>query len=115
MIAIDPQPQRRIDRVARVDPPISIAAANVTATIWDDSGNQLGTQSIMVDANGHTSFLLPTQLSVTAGKRGIVEMQSFAPWHRWLGLRFSPMGTFTSVPVIVSLCTTAPGLISCFE
>jgi virginiamycin B lyase len=80
---------------------LSASPANVTATIWDDSGNQLGTQTITTAANGHTSFLLPNQLSVTAGKRGIVEFQGACPGGiAGLGLRFSPMGTFTSVPIL---------------
>jgi virginiamycin B lyase len=82
---------------------LSTASANVAATIWDESGNQLGTQTIMIAANGHTSFTLPNQLSVTAGKRGIVQFHSLSgSGIAGLGLRFSPMGTFTSVPLVSS-------------
>src|ERR1035441_9632810 len=42
---------------------LSSASANVTATMWDANGNQLGTQSITIAGNGHTSFALPTELS----------------------------------------------------
>jgi hypothetical protein len=78
---------------------LSISSANITATMWDDSGNQLGTQTIPIAGNGHTSFVLPTQLPLTAGKRGIVTFQA-SGGITVLGLRFSPFGTFTSVPTM---------------
>jgi hypothetical protein len=78
---------------------LSTSTASVTATMWDDSGNQLGTQTITIAGSGHSSFVLPTQLPLTAGKRGIVRFQSAANGGiAGLGLRFSPFGTFTSVP-----------------
>jgi hypothetical protein len=80
---------------------LSTSSAIVTATIWDDRGNQLGTQPITIAGSGHTSFVLSTQLPLTAGKRGIVRFQSAATGGIvGLGLRFSPFGTFTSVPTM---------------
>jgi len=80
---------------------LSATIADVTATIWDDSGNQLGTRTLTVGASGHTAFVLPNQLTLTAGKRGIVQFQSRATdGIAGLGLRFSPFGTFTSVPAM---------------
>lgn len=78
---------------------LSTSAANVTATIWDDSGNQHGIQTIPIAGNGHTSFVLPTQIPATTGRRGIVQFQS-PGGLAGLGLRFSPFGTFTSVPTL---------------
>lgn len=78
---------------------LSTTTATVTATVWDDSGNQLGTQNITIAGSGHTSFVLPTQIPVTAGRGGIVEFQS-SGGLAGLGLRFSPFGTFTSVPTM---------------
>ena len=77
---------------------LSASSSNVTATIWDANGNQLGTQAITIAGNGHTSFVLPTELPLTAGQLGIVQFQS-SGGIAGLGLRFSPFGTFTSVPV----------------
>lgn len=78
---------------------LSAAPADINATIWDDGGNQLGTRTISMLANGHTAFALPDQLPATAGKRGIVRFQSAGAGNiAGLGLRFSPFGTFTSVP-----------------
>ena len=80
---------------------LSTSSANVTATMWDDSGTQLGTQFITIAGSGHTAFVLPTQLSLTTGRRGIVQFQSAATGGlAGLGLRFSPFGTFTSVPTM---------------
>jgi len=80
---------------------LSTTSANITATIWDDSGNRLGTQTIAIAGSGHTSFILPNQLPVTTGKRGIVQFQSPASdGIAGLGLRFSPFATFTSIPMI---------------
>lgn len=78
---------------------LSTTTANITATIWDDSGNQLGTQNLSITPSGHMAFNLATQLALTAGKRGIVHFQS-SGGIAGLGLRFSPFGTFTSVPTI---------------
>jgi hypothetical protein len=77
------------------------ASATVTATIWDDSGTQLGTQTIAIAAGGHTAFEMASKLSPTAGQRGIVRFQSSAPEGiAGLALRFSPSGSFTFVPVM---------------
>jgi hypothetical protein len=80
---------------------LSTSTASVTATMWDDSGSLLGTQIITIAGNGHTAFVLPNQLALTTGRRGIVKFQSSASGGiTGLGLRFSPFGTFTSVPTM---------------
>lgn len=78
---------------------LSASLASVTVTMWDDSGNQLGTQFTTIAGNGHTAFVLPNQFPLMAGKRGIVKFQA-AGGLAGLGLRFSPFGTFTSVPTM---------------
>jgi len=80
---------------------LSTTSANITATIWDDGGNQLGTQNLTIAGSGHTSFVLPTLVPLTAGKRGVVQFQSAGIGGlAGLGLRFSPFGTFTSIPTM---------------
>jgi hypothetical protein len=79
----------------------SSAAVSVTATIWDQNGTLLGTETIPLAAEGHTAFQLPTQYSITVGKMGVMQLQSGAAGLTAVGLRFSAFGTFTSVPVIV--------------
>jgi hypothetical protein len=79
------------------------AFPTVTATMYDQDGNSLGTQSLNVTVNGHTSFVLPQTLPPTAGKQGILVLQSTgANGLAGLGLRFSSLGTFTSVPTILA-------------
>jgi hypothetical protein len=87
--------------------------ANITATVWDQNGNQLAVLPVALtqtDANGdgHDSFMLPSRLAVTAGIRGIVQFQSnasspFTPAGNLtgIGLRADPNGLFTSIPTIV--------------
>jgi hypothetical protein len=78
---------------------LSASFASVSVTMWDDLGNQLGTQNLSIAGSGHTAFVLPTQFPLTAGKRGIVKFQT-SGGIAGLGLRFSPFGTFTSVPTM---------------
>jgi hypothetical protein len=77
-------------------------AVTINATIRDDSGAQIGLQPFAVPAMGHTSFALNDRLPVTSGRRGVVEFQTTAGAAiAGLGLRFSPSGSFTSVPVTI--------------
>jgi hypothetical protein len=78
---------------------VETSFASVTVTMWDDSGNQLGTQFTTIAGSGHTSFVLPNQFPLTSGKRGFVKFQATGGISG-LGLRFSPFGTFTSVPTM---------------
>ena len=81
---------------------LSAGQASITATIFDGNGSQLGVQTIPVAGSGHTSFMLPSNLPLTAGKRGIVKFQNASGGAlAGIGLRFSPLGTFTSLPVIL--------------
>ncbi len=79
---------------------VSTAPANVTATIWDDAGSRLGSETMAVASGGHVAFVLPNRLPLTTGRRGIVRFQSTSSALSGIGLRFSPFGTFTSVPMI---------------
>jgi hypothetical protein len=71
----------------------------IAATIWDDSGTQLGTEYLTIPLGGHTSFVLSDQFVQTAERRGIVQFQCLCGFTG-LGLRFSPFGTFTSLPMM---------------
>jgi len=80
---------------------LSSSSATITATMWDDGGNSLGSQPIAIAGSGHASFVLTTQLPATAGKRGIIRFESDGTGGlSGIGLRFSPLGTFTSVPTV---------------
>jgi hypothetical protein len=78
---------------------LSTSFASVTVTMWDDLGNQLGTQNLSIAGSGHAAFVLPNQFPLTSGKRGILRFQATGG-IAGLGLRFSPFGTFTSVPAM---------------
>jgi virginiamycin B lyase len=89
---------------------LSLTAVNITGVAWDESGTLLGQQTITIPGNGHTSFVLTDGMPVTAGKRGIVGFGD-APGFFYgpllpngaialLGLRFDPIGTFTSIPSV---------------
>ena len=74
-------------------------AVIVTATIRDDNGAQIGLQAVALPAMGHTSFEVADRFSVTSGRRGIIEFRNTAGGAvTGLGLRFSPFGSFTSIP-----------------
>jgi hypothetical protein len=80
---------------------LAVGPATVNATIWDESGSQLGTQPIAISGNGHLAFALPDKLPLTTGRRGMVQLQSTSGGIAGLGLRFSPAGPFTDVPVVL--------------
>jgi hypothetical protein len=74
----------------------------INATIRDENGTQIGLQAVALPAMGHTSFAVADRFSITSGRRGIIEFQNTAGGAvTGLGLRFSPFGSFTSVPITV--------------
>jgi sugar lactone lactonase YvrE len=81
----------------------SASATTVTATVYDNNGNQLGAYNFPLPAYGHTSFLFPTQFAVTGNQQGLVQFQSSSGGPlSGVGLRANTAsGSFTSVPVIL--------------
>lgn len=76
--------------------------ARVLATIWDRSGSQIGSESINLVADGHGGYMLPDLFTETTGQGGTIEFQNpDGGGLAAIGLRFSPQGTFTSVPTIL--------------
>ena len=76
--------------------------ATITATFYDiNGGSTLGSPQTLtpLPANGHTSFMLYLQFPSTANKQGTVVFTGTTMMG--LGLRASPYGTLTSVPVIL--------------
>jgi hypothetical protein len=74
-------------------------AVIITATIRDDNGAQIGLQAVALPAMGHTSFEVAGRFSMTSGRRGIIEFSNTVGGAvTGLGLRFSPFGSFTSIP-----------------
>ncbi len=86
--------------VALVNP--TAQATIISATIRDDNGAQIGLEAVSLPAMGHVSFAVADRFSVTSNRRGIIVFESTGGGAvAGLGLRFSPFGTFTSVPVTV--------------
>ena len=68
----------------------------------DDTGANLGTATINLAALGHTSFILTSKYASVANKRGTVEFDAPAGTQiSVLGLRATPSGAVTTVPVLV--------------
>jgi len=83
---------------------LSPSPVNVTATVFDIGGNQIGTYTLPqpLAGYGHTAFVMPSQFAVTANQQGIVQFSSPGGSLAGVGLRASTTtGTFTSVPVIL--------------
>jgi hypothetical protein len=82
---------------------LSAQAADINAIIRDDSGTTIGTETISVPAQGHTSFTLSSTYSVTAGIRGTIEFDTPAGGQiNVLGLRRNGPA-LTTVPVLAEV------------
>ena len=91
----------------------SAVHAGLPVIIRNDSGTQIGTETISLSGNGHTSFVLSTQYPVTAlYPRGTIE---FDAWDgdqiSVLGIRYTPPGTLTTIPALANV-TGAGGLMA---
>jgi len=93
---------------------VAASAADVNVILRDDTGAQIGTGSITLPAQGHTSLMLTDTINgfpVTAGKRGTVEFDTPQGGQiSVLGLRANaiPNSTnfaVTSLPVLASVGT----------
>ncbi len=79
----------------------STQAVNVPYVIRDDMGAQIGAGTIPLAANGHTSFMLASQLPSTVGVRGTVEFDALVGTQiSVLGIRSPPALTFTTLPAL---------------
>ena len=91
----------------------SAQAGNVGVILRDDTGTEIGSGSIAMQPNGHTSFVLSdptTGFPVTANKRGTIEFDTPAGGQiSVLGIRTTPLGasnTLTTIPALANVGTT---------
>jgi hypothetical protein len=80
---------------------LSAQPADIAVTIRDESGAVVpGSKSIGLAALGHTSFML-TDREAVGQRRGTIEFDT-PPNGRIsvIGLRFTPAGAFTTIPVL---------------
>jgi len=76
-------------------------ALTVSVTLRDSSGATIGTSTIPLAANAHTSFLLATQFPAVNGMFGTMELDTPAGGQvSALGIRATPGGAITSVPAL---------------
>jgi hypothetical protein len=81
---------------------VSSQAANVPVIIRDDSGNQIGTDTLNLAANGHLAFtLVSDKYAATANIRGTIEFDT-PPGGQIgaLGIRIPVAHTFTTLPAL---------------
>jgi hypothetical protein len=77
----------------------SAATQSVTVTLIDQNGVQLSSSPVSLAAYGHMSFFLSTQFPKSVNQLGIMQVQG-AAGVTGVGLRMSPQGSFTSIPII---------------
>ncbi|SRR5579863_9277089 len=80
--------------------------ANINVIIRDDGGNTIGTETVNVPAQGHTSFTLTSNYPVTTNIRGTVEFDTPAGGQiNVLGLRANGPA-LTTLPVLANVGVT---------
>ena len=81
---------------------VSTQAVNIPVTIRDDTGAQIGTDTISLGANGHLAFTLGTdKYPATVNIRGTVEFDTPAGAQIGaLGIRIPVAHTFTTLPAL---------------
>jgi hypothetical protein len=77
-----------------------VKSANVTATFRGESGNTLLTAPIPLTSRGQIPFEVKKIYPALSSARGSVEFSDPSVELFGLGLRFSPLNTFTSLPAI---------------
>jgi len=80
----------------------SSQAATIPVVIRDDTGTQIGTDTITLPANGHSSFtLVVDKFAMTNGIRGTLEFDAPAGSQiSALGIRIPQAHTFTTLPAL---------------
>ena len=75
-------------------------ATSVSVTLRDLNGVVLGNGSVNLTPLGRSAFVLPSQFSETANIQGVAEFSSPNVDLSALGLRYNPIGSFTSIPAV---------------
>jgi hypothetical protein len=76
------------------------ASSIITAILRDERGQQISVSQISLPGFGHNSFFLSNMIAASANRRGTVEFQNPSGNVTAIGLRFSPSGSFTSLPIL---------------
>jgi hypothetical protein len=80
---------------------LTVQTADVATVIRDDTGAQIGSGTIVLVPEGHSSFVLSDQFPVTTNRRGTVEFGTPGVGQiSVLGLRFAPSGAVAGIPIL---------------
>ena len=74
----------------------------IAATVRNEAGQTVLTDTITLAPLARTTFAMSLRYPGTAGQRGSVYLSANPSGLAGLGLRFSPLGTFTSFPLLTS-------------
>jgi hypothetical protein len=89
---------------------VSMHGGSVGIILRDDSGTEIGTDSMVMPPDGHIAFVVSTQYPVTANIRGTIEFDTPAGGSiSVLGIRTTPLGssnTLTTIPALANVGTT---------
>lgn len=86
---------------------VSPAPASIPVVLRDDRGVQIGSDVITLAGLGHTSFVIGQRYPVTANARGTIEFDTPVGGRIGaLGMRFTPPGTLTTIPVLANVSET---------
>lgn len=77
-------------------------AATIRADIYDADGNLIGTSQFWMARESHTAFALPDRFPETQNRIGSIVFATNGWGLVGIGLRFSPNGPFTSMPMLSS-------------
>lgn len=77
----------------------SSSSASITATLFDQNGVQLGSTPISLPPFGHSALFMDQLVASSQNQLGVVQFQSTGSITA-VGLRFSPSGLFTSIPIL---------------
>jgi hypothetical protein len=73
-------------------------STSVMVTLRDQNGVVLGNEAVNLPPLGRSAFVLPSQFPETANAQGVAEFSSANVDVSALGLRYNPIGSFTSMP-----------------
>ena len=80
---------------------LSNSAANIPVIIRNSFGAQIGSDSVVLESNGHSAFVLSDRFAATANQMGTIEFDKTAGGSIGvLGMRFPASGAFSTIPVI---------------
>ncbi len=86
---------------------VAASPATIPVILRDDNGVRTGSDSITLAGLGHTSFVVGQRYPVTQNGRGTIEFDTPVGGRIGaLGMRSTPAGTLTAIPVLANVSET---------